>query len=167
MVGDYILDDVLSEMGRMIEKAPRREIIEQSLENNGLIVVCPTLTSAIETANSIAPEHLEIQVDEPMDLLGQIRNAGAIFVGPWSPVPVGDYIAGPSHTLPTSGTARFSNPLTPDDFMKKSSIISYSYPSLDAESRAIIDLAHKEGFDGHAVAIEERLSFMNGDDVEQ
>lgn len=168
-VGDYIVDDVLSELDRMVAESPRREIVEASLSANGLIVVCPTLASAIETANDIAPEHLEIMVDEPMDLLGQIRNAGAIFVGAWSPVPVGDYIAGPSHTLPTSGTARFANPLTVDDFVKKSSVICYSFPALENDAEHIENIARSEGFEGHAKAIEERLEFINGssDDVRE
>ena len=168
-VGDYIVDDVLSELDRMVAESPRKEIVEASLSANGLIVVCPTLASAIETANDIAPEHLEIMVDEPMDLLGQIRNAGAIFVGAWSPVPVGDYIAGPSHTLPTSGTARFANPLTVDDFVKKSSVICYSFPALENDAEHIENIARSEGFEGHAKAIEERLEFINGssDDIRE
>lgn len=161
-VGDYIVKDVLSELDRMVAESPRKEIVEASLAANGLIVVCPTLDSAIETANDIAPEHLEIMTDEPMDLLGQIRNAGAIFVGPWSPVPVGDYIAGPSHTLPTSGTARFSNPLTVDDFVKKSSVICYSLAALESDACNIAEIARSEGFEGHAKAVEERMEFING-----
>ncbi len=161
-VGDYIVKDVLEELDKMVAASPRREIVEASLRNNGLIVVCPTLLSAIDTANDIAPEHLEIMMDEPMDLLGLVRNAGAIFVGPWTPVPVGDYFAGPSHTLPTSGTARFSNPLTTDDFVKKSSVICYSLAALESDCADIARIARSEGFEGHAKAVEERIEFING-----
>ncbi len=161
-VGDYIVQDVLEELDKMVAASPRREIVEASLAANGLIVVCPSLASAIDTANQIAPEHLEIMMDEPMDLLGLIRNAGAIFVGSWTPVPVGDYFAGPSHTLPTSGTARFANPLSTDDFVKKSSVICYSLAALENDAANIARIARSEGFEGHAKAVEERIEFING-----
>ncbi len=159
-VGDYIVKDLLDELNKMVEISPRREIIEASLEANGLIVICPTMECAIDTANKIAPEHLEIMMDEPMDLLGSIHNAGAIFVGSWTPVPVGDYFAGPSHTLPTSGTARFTNPLTTDDFVKKSSVICYSLSALENNASNIARIARSEGFEGHARSIEERIEFI-------
>ncbi|MGI6217796.1 MAG: histidinol dehydrogenase, partial [Coriobacteriales bacterium] len=160
-VGDDIVDDVVRELYDIIPTAPKRDIIEASIENNGLIVVCPNLTSAINTANAIAVEHLELMVDDPLDIVGRIDNAGAIFLGPWTPVAVGDYIAGPSHTLPTSGTARFSSPLTTDDFVKKSSVIYYSFPALIKDSDALIPIADSEGFRMHARSVEERIEFVN------
>ncbi len=160
MVGDDNLNEILSEIERMAAEAERREIIEASLEENGLIVVCPNLSSAIETANGIAPEHLEIQMDNAMEIVGQLRHAGAIFVGTWSPVAVGDYIAGPSHTLPTSGTARFSNPLTTDDFVRKTSIISYSYPALRSKADAVMQIAGREGFTMHVRSVSERIDLF-------
>ena len=96
----------------------------RSLTDNGVVVVCPDIVAALDTVDLIAPEHLEVQMAEPFDLLGSIRNAGAIFLGPWTPESVGDYVAGPNHVLPTGGTARFSSPLSVDDFVKKSSVIS-------------------------------------------
>ncbi len=160
LIGDRILEEVLSEIERMTAEAPRREIIERSLVDNGLIVVCPDLDSAVETANGIAPEHLEILMERPMEIVGRIRHAGAIFLGTWTPVAVGDYIAGPSHTLPTSGTARFSNPLTADDFVKKTSIISYSRSALEDRADAVMRIAGHEGFTMHSKSISDRIAAM-------
>ncbi len=161
MVGDEILEDVLSEMDRISKGSSRLEIIEESISNNGLIVICPDLASAIETANGIAPEHLEIMTDNPIELVGQLRNAGAIFVGQWTPVAMGDYIAGPSHTLPTSGAARFASPLTVDDFVKKTSVISYSYLALSDDANSVIEIANKEGFEMHSRSVMERIDLVD------
>lgn len=112
--------------------------------------------------NRIAPEHLEILTEDPLSLLGRIENAGAVFLGPYSSEPVGDYYAGPNHILPTNGTARFSSPLNVDDFIKKSSVISYSKQALLAGAKDIMTLARHEGFEGHARAIEVRLDEEGG-----
>ena len=157
LVGDAILQDVLEEMEEKIARSPRREIIEASIDNNGLIVVCPSLESAVNTANAIAPEHLQIMTMNAMEVVGHIRNAGAIFVGSWTPVALGDYIAGPSHTLPTSGTARFSSPLNTHDFVKRSSVIAYSYPALVRDSDSVEKIAMQEGFSMHALSVSERI----------
>lgn len=153
-------EQVAVEIERLMKDAPRAEIITASLDENGLAVVCPDEHTAIEVANTIAPEHLEIQMDEPFDLLGQVRCAGAIFIGPWSVEAVGDYVAGPSHTLPTSGTARFSGPLSAATFVKSTSIISYSYPALAGCADTIETIAAEEGLDAHAASVRERISFV-------
>ena len=114
----------------------------------------------MDTANGIAPEHLQVMMKNPMELVGKINNAGAVFVGKWSPVAIGDYIAGPSHTLPTSGTARFSNPLTTDDFVKKTSVIFYTEESIMRDAEAVVAIADSEGFRGHAVSVEERVKII-------
>jgi len=160
MVGDAILDDVLAEIQEKMENSPRREIIEKSLEDNGLVVVCPDIDLAIDTANAIAPEHLQIMTEDAMEVMGRIHSAGAIFVGPWSPIAIGDYIAGPSHTLPTSGTARFSSPLNTLDFLKRTSVISYTYSALERDAGPVVKIAEREGFSMHALSVSERIELM-------
>ncbi len=135
----------------------RVDIARQSLSAFGAIMVVENLDIAIELANHIAPEHLELQVAEPMEVAPRIRNAGAIFLGPYTPEPVGDYMAGPNHVLPTAGTARFSSALSVDHFMKKTSLIRYSQAALRQEARDIICLATVEGLGAHANAIRIRL----------
>jgi histidinol dehydrogenase len=135
----------------------RVDIARQSLSAFGAILVVENLDVAVELANHIAPEHLELQVAEPMDVATRIRNAGAIFLGPYTPEPVGDYMAGPNHVLPTAGTARFSSALSVDHFMKKTSLIRYSRAALRKEARDIINLATVEGLGAHANAIQVRL----------
>ncbi len=115
------------------------------------------MAAATELANRIAPEHLELQVNEPFEILGQIRNAGAVFLGHYTPEPVGDYIAGPNHVLPTAGTARFSSALSVDHFTKKTSIIHYSKTAFKREAGDVIRLAETEGLDAHARSIKLRL----------
>ena len=136
----------------------RVDIARQSLSAFGAIMVVENVDIAIELANHIAPEHLELQVAEPMDVAPRIRNAGAIFLGPYTPEPVGDYMAGPNHVLPTAGTARFSSALSVDHFMKKTSLIRYSQAALRKEARDIICLATVEGLGAHANAIQVRLN---------
>ena len=129
---------------------PRAEIARASIDNNGKIIVADTLRAVIDIANAIAPEHLELCVDNPFDYLDSIKHAGSIFMGRYCPEALGDYFAGPNHTLPTSGTARFSSPLSVDDFVKKS---QYTYYTKDALSRVAADVAYfakKEGLDAHA-----------------
>ncbi len=159
-VGGEIIEDVVDELEKQVADAPRREIIESALDENGLIVECSSFDNALRTVNAIAPEHLEIIAESPMELVGYIRNAGAIFVGPWSPVAVGDYVAGPSHTLPTSGTARFSSPLSTWDFVKRSSVISYSYAALLRDFDTLTAIAESEGFDAHAQSIRARVELV-------
>lgn len=155
---DPELPDLLEEaIAALIAESPRGEITARSLSDNGLIVVCPDIPTALATADFIAPEHLEVQMAEPFELLGSIRNAGAIFLGPWTPESVGDYVAGPNHILPTGGTARFSSPLSVDDFVKKSSVLSYSLEALDADAATVLELAGKEGLWAHGRAVSLRL----------
>jgi len=153
-----LADEVSAEVGRQLQKLSRREVAQASLDSNGAIIVTANLDEAVELANRAAPEHLELVVAEPMLLLGSIRNAGAILLGEFSTEPIADYIAGPSHILPTSGTARFSSPLNVDDFMKKSNVIMYSRESLLADAQATIELAEAEGLDAHANAVRIRLA---------
>jgi len=153
-----LADEVSAEVGRQLQKLSRREVAQASLDSNGAIIVTANLDEAVELANRAAPEHLELVVAEPMLLLGSIRNAGAILLGESSTEPIADYIAGPSHILPTSGTARFSSPLNVDDFMKKSNVIMYSRESLLADAQATIELAEAEGLDAHANAVRIRLA---------
>ncbi|MDF2670061.1 MAG: hisD [Paenibacillus sp.] len=148
---------VSAEVARQLAELPRRDIAAASIRDRGVILLADSLDEAIATVNRLAPEHLELLVAEPFGLLGRIENAGAIFLGPYSSEPVGDYFAGPNHVLPTNGTARFSSPLNVDDFLKKSSVISYSKEALLANGEAIMTLAKHEGLDAHARAIQIRL----------
>lgn len=132
---------------------PRREIIEKSLINNGAIVLCDNIDEAIEVADKVAPEHLEVCTKNAHDVALRLKNAGAIFVGGYSPEPLGDYFAGPSHVLPTSGSARFSSVLSVDTFMKKTSYIGYDKDDLLAGADDIISIAESEGFSAHANTI--------------
>jgi histidinol dehydrogenase len=156
-------DDVLEEIEAFLEDSPRAEITRASLDNNGVIFISPDLPTALLAVNTIAPEHLEIQMDNPFDLLGLIDNAGAIFLGPWTPESVGDYMAGPNHTLPTSGTARYSSPLSVADFTKRSNIISYSYTSLRNQARFIETLAAREELWAHGKAVRARFELLEDD----
>ncbi|MDO8588204.1 MAG: histidinol dehydrogenase [Armatimonadota bacterium] len=150
--------EVLNEIKKQKALCSRGEIIDKSLGDFGVVVICRNIDEAIELANYCAPEHLELMVSDPWQILPRIRNAGAIMIGSDSTVSIGDYIAGPSHTLPTNGTARFSSPLCVDDFLKKSSIIWYSRAALAEAIKHIEDLALAEGFDAHARAARMRLS---------
>lgn len=149
---------VLAEVEKQTEQSPRAEIIRQSLAFGGAAVVVSSLDEGVEVVNAFAPEHLEIATAEPMALLGRIKAAGAILLGEASSESVGDYIAGPSHVLPTGGTARFSSPLSVDDFLVKSSVISYTPERLRADAPHILALAEVEGLDAHANAVRVRLS---------
>ena len=151
---------VNAEVERQLQGLSRRAIAQASLDGNGAIIVTASLDEAVELANRAAPEHLELAVAEPMLLLDSIKNAGAILLGEYSTEPMGDYVAGPNHILPTSGTARFSSPLSVDDFLKKSSVIMYSRESLEADGPAAIELAEAEGLDAHANAVRARIEGM-------
>ena len=153
---------VKASVENQLEALGRADIARQSLAAFGAIMVVANLDVAIELANHIAPEHLELQVAEPMDVAPRIRNAGAIFLGPYTPEPVGDYMAGPNHILPTAGTARFSSALSVDHFIKKTSLIRYSLAAFRKEARDIICLATVEGLGAHANAIQVRLSKTKG-----
>ena len=155
------LPDLVEEaLAALIAESPRGEITARSLADNGLIVVCPDVVAALDTVDLIAPEHLEVQMTDPFDLLGSIRNAGAIFLGQWTPESVGDYVAGPNHVLPTGGTARFSSPLSVDDFVKKSSVLSYSYEALVMDADNVLELAGREGLWAHGRAVSLRIEAM-------
>ena len=153
-------DLVESALGVLLEESPRGDITARSLTDNGIMIVCPDIVAALDTVDMIAPEHLEVMVSEPFDILGSIRNAGAIFLGPWTPESVGDYVAGPNHVLPTGGTARFSSPLSVDDFMKKSSVLSYSFEALEMDSDVVLEIADKEGLWAHGRAVSLRLEAL-------
>ncbi|MEK4061848.1 MULTISPECIES: histidinol dehydrogenase [Paenibacillus] len=148
---------VAAEVERQLQELPREAIARASVESYGAIIVVDSMKEGISVVNRLAPEHLEIVVEDPMGLLGSIENAGAIFLGPYSSEPVGDYFAGPNHIIPTNGTARFSSPVDVDDFIKKSSLIYYSKEALLRDGATIIELARREGLEGHARAIEIRL----------
>jgi histidinol dehydrogenase len=155
---DPALPDAVEEALRiLLAESPRSEITSRSLVDNSLVIVCPEMLAALDTVDLIAPEHLEIQMAEPFEILGSIRNAGAIFLGPWTPESVGDYVAGPNHVLPTGGTARFSSPLSVDDFVKKSSVLSYSLEALEMDGPTVLTIATAEGLYAHARAVELRL----------
>lgn len=145
------------EIDRQIKYLERQEIIEESLEHFGEIIVCENLDQAIEFANELAPEHLEMCVEEPLKYLGRLDNAGSVFLGNYSPEPLGDYYAGPNHVLPTSGTARFFSPLSVDSFIKKSSFIYYTENELKKAKDDIVKLADTEGLTAHANSIKVRF----------
>ncbi len=153
-------DAVEAAIAKHMEGSYRAEITTASLDNRGLVVVCPDMSSAIETVNVIASEHLELHLPDAIDLIGSIRHAGAIFLGEWTPEAVGDYVAGPNHTLPTGGTARFSSPLSVDQFVKKSSVLQYSPAALMADSEAVITLADHEGLWAHAQSVRLRRQLV-------
>ena len=145
-------DRVLDAAERLVSQSPREKITRASLDDRGVVVVAATLAEAVEAVNVVAPEHLELHCEDAMSLLGSVRNAGAIFVGAWSSEPLGDYVAGPDHTLPTGGTARFSNPLGVYDFQKRSSVISYTAQGLLADAPAVQAMAQAEGLWAHALS---------------
>ena len=148
-----------------VSKLKRKEILQKSLDNYGYILVTDTMQAAIDTANDIASEHLEIVTKNPFDTMTRIKNAGAIFLGENSSEPLGDYFAGPNHVLPTNGTAKFFSPLSVDDFIKKSSIISYSREALEPLSEDIQKFAKAEGLTAHANSI--RVRFEEDDNIKE
>ena len=145
------------EIDRQVKRLERQMIIEESLDNFGEIIVCDTVEQAIEFANELAPEHLELCISEPLKYIGKVDNAGSVFLGNWSPEPLGDYYAGPNHVLPTSGTARFFSPLSVDSFTKKSQFIYYTCAELRKAKDDIITLAESEGLTAHANSIKVRF----------
>ena len=152
-----LAEAVAAELARQLADLPRRAIAEAALRDFGAILLVKDLDEGFAAVNRLAPEHLEIMVENPFDQLGKVENAGAIFLGPYSSEPVGDYFAGTNHVIPTNGTARFSSPLSVDDFIKKSSVVSYSKQDLREHGHKIITLAEQEGLRAHGAAIRERL----------
>ena len=154
---------VRAELERQLETLPRRDIARASIEENGKIIVTDDLDRAVEAANLIAPEHLELCVDEPFALLDKVKNAGSVFLGRSAPEALGDYFAGPNHTLPTSGTARFSSPLGVDDFVKRSSFLYYPREALAKAAPRIADFAEREGLRAHARSVMIRTEQEKGE----
>lgn len=152
-----LAEKVSIEVDKFVAQLSRKEIISKSLENYGYILVAETMEDAIDATNEIASEHLEIVTKNPFDTMTKIRNAGAIFLGEYSSEPLGDYFAGPNHVLPTNGTAKFFSPLSVDDFIKKSSIISYSKEALEEVYKDIVDFAECEQLTAHANSIRVRF----------
>ena len=146
----------------LVSQSPREKITRASLDDRGVIVVCDALEAAVDAVNVIAPEHLELHCEDALGLLGAIRNAGAIFVGPWSSEPLGDYVAGPNHTLPTGGTSRWANPLGVYDFQKRSSVICYTPEGLLADAPATQTIAQAEGLWAHALSVGMRRRLAEG-----
>ncbi|MDQ0413411.1 histidinol dehydrogenase [Mesobacillus stamsii] len=152
-----LAENVLDEVYKQLPHLPRKDIATAAIENFGAIYVAEDLEEAVGAINQLAPEHLEIVTENPVGLLGKIKHAGAIFLGRYSSEPVGDYFAGPNHVLPTNGTARFSSPLSVEDFQKKSSIILYSEQAMNENGAKIAEFARLEGLEAHARAVEARL----------
>ncbi|MEE8721452.1 MAG: histidinol dehydrogenase [Eggerthellaceae bacterium] len=153
-------DRVEAAVAEHLKSSTRADITSASLDNEGLITIANDIDQAIQAVNVIAPEHLELHIANPAAQLGKIRHAGAIFLGEWTPEAVGDYVAGPNHTLPTGGTARFSSPLSVEQFIKKSSIIAYSPQALGEDAESIIAIAKREGLWAHAHSVEMRRDLL-------
>lgn len=149
------------ELASQMQNLSRKEIIESSLDNFGAIIVCSDMNQAIEFANELAPEHLEVCCSNPMEYIGKLDNAGSVFLGNYSPEPLGDYFAGPNHVLPTSGTARFFSPLSVDSFVKKSSFIYYTEDALKNDADDVIRFANTEGLTAHANSIKVRFDLTD------
>jgi hypothetical protein len=151
-----IAEETIAQIYEQVERLERKDIINKSLDDFGAVIVCDTMDEAIEFANDLAPEHLEVCVANPLEYIGRLDNAGSLFLGNYSPEPLGDYYAGPNHVLPTSGTARFFSPLSVDSFIKKSSFIYYTQDALKAAKDDIVALAEAEGLTAHANSIKVR-----------
>jgi len=157
-----LADAVDKEVERKVDKLKRKEIIRKSLDNYGAIIISKDIKEAVGFSNSIAPEHIEIMTKEPMDVLPEIKNAGAIFLGEWTPEALGDYSAGPNHTLPTGGTARFSSPLGVYDFVKRSSLLYFTKDGFTELAEIVKTVAAAEGLDAHADTIRVREGLFTG-----
>lgn len=152
-----VANQTAAELERQMQTLSRREIIERSIDDFGAIIVCGNLDEAIDFANELAPEHLEMAVKNPMEYIGRVDNAGSVFLGHFAPEPLGDYFAGPNHVLPTGGTARFFSPLSVDSFVKKSSFIYYTEDALREAKDDIVKLAETEGLTAHANSVKVRF----------
>ena len=157
-----LAEQVAQELEVQLSRLEREDIARESIERNGKIIVARSLEEGIQVANRIAPEHLELCVDQPFDYLSQIRNAGSVFLGRYDPEPMGDYFAGPNHTLPTMGTARFYSPLSVDDFIKRSQFSYYTREALERDCRKVGLFARREGLTAHARAVEIRFEGEEG-----
>ena len=162
-----IAEETVVEIERQMQSLSRKDIIEESLSNYGVIIVCGDMEKAVEMANGLAPEHLEVCCMNPMEYIGKLDNAGSVFLGNYSPEPLGDYFAGPNHVLPTSGTARFFSPLSVDSFIKKSSFIYYTESALDSDKEDIERFAETEGLTAHANSISVRFKNRKACDREE
>ncbi|MBR5745808.1 MAG: histidinol dehydrogenase, partial [Clostridia bacterium] len=145
-----LAESVRDELEKQLEILPRKEIARASIDGRGMIIVVPDINTAIGVSNRLAPEHLELCVDEPEKWLPMVENAGSVFMGRWCPEALGDYLAGPNHTLPTGGTARFSSPLSVDDFIKKTQYTCYSRAAFGTVYKDIALFAEREGLSAHA-----------------
>ena len=154
---ERIAQKTKEELERQIQALSRQQIIRQSLDNYGAIVVCRNISEMVTLANELAPEHLEVMLENPMMYVGQLDNVGSLFLGQYSPEPLGDYYAGPNHVLPTSGTARFFSPLGVDSFVKRSSFLYYTREALESAKEDIVRIAQKEQLTAHAHSIEVRF----------
>jgi len=154
---EELAKNVSLELEKQLSELPREEIARKAVEDYGLIIIVESIDEAFELSNLIAPEHLEIIMDEPFYYLDKVKNAGSVFMGRYTPEPLADYYAGPNHTLPTSGTSRFSGPLSVEDFIKKTSYTYYTKEALQAASEDVIRFAEEEGFKAHALTISKRL----------
>ena len=154
---EALADATIAEIDRQKQYPSRREIIEKSLEDYGAIIIADSREKCVELANKIAPEHLEVLMKDPMELLGSLDNAGSIFLGHYASEPLGDYYAGPNHVLPTSGTARFFSPLGVASFTKRTSYTYYTREALEAAKDDIVLIAEREGLTAHANAIKVRF----------
>lgn len=152
-----LMYETIEELKIQTSKLSRKEIIEESLENYGLFILCESIDQAIELSNKIAPEHLELMISNVTENLPKVKNAGSIFLGYYTPEPVGDYFAGPNHVLPTAGTAKFFSPLSTESFLKKSSFLYYSQEKLNKEGNKIIKFAEQEGLTAHANSVRVRV----------
>ncbi|MCL2883945.1 MAG: histidinol dehydrogenase, partial [Oscillospiraceae bacterium] len=148
---------VAEQIGRQIVNLPRQDIARRSLRENGAVCVCTDIEEALGLANELAPEHLELLCANAWERSQSVRNAGSVFVGPWTPEPVGDYYAGLNHVLPTAGTARFFSPLSVDSFLKRMSVVEYTQSALTAAADDIMTLAEAEGLNAHAGAVKARI----------
>lgn len=153
-----LAEDVIKELKVQVEKLSRKEIIKSSLEKYGRIIICKNIDECVEMVNLISPEHLEILTESPMEILGQIKNAASIFLGEYTPEPVGDYFGGTNHVLPTNGNSRFSSPLSVDDFIKKSSFLYYSKEALMRDGDKIVKFTDKEGLNAHGNSVKVRIN---------
>ena len=154
---ETLAQQTVEQLKKQIATLSRGDIIEKSLQDYGAVIVCRNMDQAVEFANELAPEHLEVCAANPMEYLGRLNNAGSVFLGNYSPEPLGDYFAGPNHVLPTSGTARFFSPLSVDSFVKKSSFIYYTQPALTQAKDDIVRIAEAEGLTAHANSIKVRF----------
>jgi histidinol dehydrogenase len=157
-----LIEGVAAEVERQLARLPRKEIAGAALKSHGALVLTRSLEEAVEVANLLAPEHLELQVADPESWLARVRNAGAVFLGPYTPEVIGDYVAGPNHVLPTGGTARFASALSTEDFVKRLSVIEYAKAGLAEAGPHVAELARVEGLDGHAAAAAVRIENTGG-----